>query len=750
MRNIIEKATKPGGSSGKLQPGGRGAVTDISKASARPSGVSVFEIRPVNLSMFHGEELQAVFMNFSGFFSSALDAPLRFLAQSEPYSLAPAIQRVDDLLPQTSEEWQRRGLEGYRHFLKELSDSSNLHGVRYFLQAWLGREIQAANVQGHAASHFMTDVAQIDALPPFFRGTYRRKFNHLEPLKPGEPFMAVLTSYGLQGDWDLRTIHSLLQQPFPVGLAIDVFTFAPTKASFHITSAINSNAAQIGAGMVVHDSTSRASLEDAMLADEFVKKGQRLHRVSVVLLVKGHTLSELERNVSAVQIALADRLPLRREGGNQEEALRFFSDTPTKRIAFKPVQHTAVSDGVAALLPIGLRRSNDTEGLVWGIDIEGGYPISIDMFTRQGADGGPSVAHKLSSGIPGYGKTFGDSVLLERYTLQGIRTVLLEPKGDSWSMVKLLGDACSYNRISMENTAVNVLDWVETNLTKQVTHVRLLLQVLRAAGSGGASAIVSGADGGDGRSSLADRYIFDNLEQAVIDDTLREIYSNVDPARLTAKETPRLEEFCMRLSVKGSVGKKLASEFAGIYVDGVYGDVFNPRGGTSLDLRLNSPCTAFDFSDVDETFRGLWYYLVLGAINKKVYTKPHKEQMLVFVDEFGYMADEPLLARKLMQFMKLWRYKSVGIWLAEQDVSTFRLNETVKRIIQNTELFTLYRQNSTSIPLIRELFQGKLTDYHTFLLQNSRRGECIAILGDNVHHMDVRASRTELMALKGR
>jgi hypothetical protein len=735
--------------------GGRGEAGDSGKVERR---ASVFEIKPFNLSMYHGEDLNAVFMRFSGFFSSPLDAPMRILAQSEPYSLDPAIRRIDTLLPQASQRWQRDGLEGYRHFLKELSDSSHLHGIRYFLQAWLGRErdMRAANVQGHAASHFMTEVTELEALPPFFKGAYRTRFNYLEPLKPGEPYLALLTSYGLLGEWDLRTIHTILQQPFPVGLAIDISTFAPTRASYHITSAINANKAHLDARMVVHDSKTEAALEDAMLADQLVKKGQRLHRVSVVVMVKGHTLSELDRNLAAVQISLADRLPLRRESGNQEEALRYFSDRPTSRIRFKPTQHTAVSDGVAALLPIGLRRSNDTEGTVLGIDIEGGYPVSLDIFTRQGADGGPSVAHKLSVGIPGYGKTFGDSLLLYRHALQGIRLAVLEPKGDSWSMVKLLGDACSYNRISMENTAINVLDWVEGNLTKQITHVRLLLQVLRAAGSGGASAIVSGtgsgagAEGGDaGRLSLAGRYIFDNEEQAVIDDALRDLYAGVDPSTLTPAETPRLEQLCLRLGVKGQVGARLAREFAGIYVDGVYGEVFNPRGGTSLDLRLNSPCTAFDFSDVDETFRGLWYYLVLGAINKKVHFKPHRERMLVFVDEFGCMADEPLLARKLMQFMKMWRYKSVGIWLAEQDLSTFRSNETVRRIIQNTELFTLYRQNSTSIPLARELFEGKLTEYHSFLLQNSGRGECIAILGDNVHHMDVRASRTEFAALKG-
>ena len=122
--------------------------------------------------------------------------------------------------------------------------------------------------------------------------------------------MASLTSYDLLGGWDLRTIHTLLQQPFPVGLAIDVSTFAPTKANYHITSAINSNSGHLSAGAVVHDSKAEAALEDAKLADMLLKKGLRLHLLAVVVLVKGPTRSELDRNVTSVQLFLVDGLPL--------------------------------------------------------------------------------------------------------------------------------------------------------------------------------------------------------------------------------------------------------------------------------------------------------------------------------------------------------------------------------------------------------------------------------------------------------
>ena len=253
--------------------------------------------------------------------------------------------------------------------------------------------------------------------------------------------------------------------------------------------------------------------------------------------------------------------------------------------------------------------------------------------------------------------------------------------------------------------------------------------------------------------------MFSNREQAVVDAALRDLYWGIDPSTLTPEETPRLEQLCRRLALKGGrgaagggvgggVGPMLAEEIAGIYVDGVYGDVFNSPEGTSLDLRFRSSATAFDFFEVDDTFRGLWYALVLGAIYKKIRTKPPRERMIVYVDEFRFMAREPMLAELVMMLVKTARTLSTAIWVAEQNLFTFVHTLTGKAILENVEMFTLYKQTATAIKVAREQFP-RLTEFHSFLMQTSKRGECISILGDDIHHLWVRPSIMELQEFKG-
>jgi hypothetical protein len=74
---------------------------------------------------------------------------------------------------------------------------------------------------------------------------------------------------------------------------------------------------------------------------------------------------------------------------------------------------------------------------------------------------------------------------------------------------------------------------------------------------------------------------------------------------------------CARLRLRsgtGGCGRALSDEIAGLYVDGVYGDIFNPVDGTSLNLLLNTPGVAYDFSGVSDAFRPLLYSQVLAAV----------------------------------------------------------------------------------------------------------------------------------------
>ena len=328
--------------------------------------------------------------------------------------------------------------------------------------------------------------------------------------------------------------------------------------------------------------------------------------------------------------------------------------------------------------------------------------------------------------------------------------------------MQAMGEGGSYNRVDFGHTSLNILDVVENTLTDQVTHVQRALAVLlsSATGAGGAAASSGGgwqALTGRGDAGVpvggqvAGRRVFTNAELAALGSALRDLYTGIDPQTITPEETPRLEQLCARLRLKsdpGGCGRALADEIAGLYVDGVYGDVFNPREGTSLNLLLTSPGTAYDFSQVNDTFRPLLYSQVLAAVQRRIRNRDREQPMIVFIDEFRYMAQEPMLAEQAMLLVKTARTYRAAIWMAEQNLFTFSETFTGRAIIENTPLVTLYRQTATATRIARELYP-KLTEYHAFLMGTSQRGECVTLLGDDIFHLHMQSSRAEMALFSG-
>jgi hypothetical protein len=779
--------------------GSRGRDSSDQSRYDPAEGVSIFEVKPFHLGMFQGEELAAVQFRFSEFFS-AIDVPMRILALSEPYSLQGAVDAAQEMVLSTADEWRRDGLKQYRRFMEELRASTDLHGIKYYLQAWLPQGLPDTTVQGLATGAFMTRVSPVETTEPFFRGSYIEERAHLAPLSPGEPFMCVLTSWDLRGSWDLYTVHDLLQLPFPVGVAIDVYTYPPDRAHVTLMNSYNALEAQLSTtGRMGRDTKSEAAWADCDYAMKAVDAGQRLHRVTVALLVKGKTRSTLHENVHLAERVLASKLRFRIERGNQLEALKLFTTTRTRHINLKLTQRTAISEGVSVLVPFGLRRRNDTRGILWGIDADGGYPVFYDGWTRQNGAGGAggatdedmrspiegapdargargargasgaSAYHHVIVGETGSGKTYGANLLLYREALRGTQVVVLEPMGHSRRLMQAMGEGGSYNRVDFAHTTLNVLDVVESTLTDQVTHVQRTLSVLlsSASGAGGVAAASLGggwqaltgrADSGGGHERYgghtAGRRVFSNAELAALGAALRDLYTGIDPDTIRPEETPRLEQLCTRLRLNdaragsASCGRALAEEIAGLYVDGVYGDVFNPKDGTSLNLLLTSPGVAYDFSRVNDTFRPLLYSQVLAAVQRRIRSPKREQPMIVFIDEFRYMAQEPMLAEQAMLLVKTARTYRAAIWMAEQNLFTFSETFTGRAIIENTPLITLYRQTATATKIARDLYP-KLTEYHAFLMGTSQRGECVTLLGDDIFHMHMQSSRGELAVFAG-
>jgi hypothetical protein len=96
------------------------------------------------------------------------------------------------------------------------------------------------------------------------------------------------------------------------------------------------------------------------------------------------------------------------------------------------------------------------------------------------------------------------------------------------------------------------------------------------------------------------------------------------------------------------------------------GAVYNQA--TNLDVALEADVTTFDFKDIPQESRALLYTLVLGRTQRVVRALGRARRRVIAIDEFGWMAQEPLLAETVALWIKTFRTFGCGVWVAEQDL----------------------------------------------------------------------------------
>jgi hypothetical protein len=325
---------------------------------------------------------------------------------------------------------------------------------------------------------------------------------------------------------------------------------------------------------------------------------------------------------------------------------------------------------------------------MWGVGREqtaGGYYVGISVdevaphvyyLDWKGND----PFHGIILGRTGKGKTVGAQALAWRLAEQDVQVVLLEPQGHSRRLLQLAGGKnVSYSQLSYATTKLNILDVVYENPTDQYDHVITLLGLLL-----------------DPLGNNPRR--FSNAEVAAVRRALQLTYARYDwEGELMVDHglTPTLETFCHKLyqvaeqaapvqlvtAGNGSSGLStpvlggqvaeaaadLAEEIESLYVYGDYAGTFNVP--TNLDLRLKERIVLFDFSQVPERRRPLFYYATLAGINHQVRRKPRKRAIIV--DEVHYMNQEASLMSFLANMVKTVRTFGAAVVMIDQDLEAF-------------------------------------------------------------------------------
>jgi len=297
--------------------------------------------------------------------------------------------------------------------------------------------------------------------------------------------------------------------------------------------------------------------------------------------------------------------------------------------------------------PLGFRRRSDTSGVFWGIGSSGGhdtYPIWWDGFGKELQK--PAAYHGLFLGKSGYGKTVSLGALLYREALRGTQVVLLEPQGHARRLAELVGaGGASYNPLSLRTMRLNPLDPISDNLNEQkayqISLYRLMLKQIDS----------------ERRLSMQ--------EAGLLDAALGVLYDGLDrPLETPPNYVPRLEQLCHELRRRGA--KQLAADLELNYVAGSMGSVYNQA--TNLDIALEADVATYDFKDIPNDSRALIYTLVLGRVQRVVRSFGRVRRRIVAIDEYGWMAQEPMLAETVAMWIKTFRTFGCGIWMAEQDL----------------------------------------------------------------------------------
>jgi hypothetical protein len=190
---------------------------------------------------------------------------------------------------------------------------------------------------------------------------------------------------------------------------------------------------------------------------------------------------------------------------------------------------------------------------------------------------------------------------------------------------------------------------------------------------------------------------------------------------------------------------RLAEEIESLYVQGDYAETFNRP--TNIDLTLKERIVLFDFSQVPERRRSLFYYAVLAGINHQIRRNPRKRA--IFVDEVHYMSQEGSLMSFLANMVKTVRTFGAAVIMIDQDLEAFigvedaqaesmaaGTNVTAGQfILNNIQLLIPFGLTRDAAERLGRYFKGVLMPSHVEFLtrigSDDRHGKGMAVVAHN-------------------
>ena len=595
----------------------------------------------------------------------------RFITFVMPASLERLERDRRRLAMGISDDWARRGLMEEVRMIGEWASRGEMRRTRHFLV-----DFNDALTSNDLAHWRVVGEEGYPQLP--IPGDYAEYHDHMAPVlqkKNGRLQVdnsryryAVLASYQLTRTWDWR--HPLAQTitaaDGPMVICIDVRKVHPERVTA---------SAEFWQGMILNGQDRNAVIASEEAEAALTVRDEAVHHVRVLFMLLDKSAAGLRERLESLRKTSTQYMKVDRMLGYQAAAARMFG--PVAKPPGVPAGHfNTLSRAPAVFAGMwGVGREQTAGGYYVGISVDEVAP-HVYYLDWKGND----PFHGIILGRTGKGKTVGAQALAWRLAEQDVQVVLLEPQGHSRRLLQLAGGKnVSYSQLSYATTKLNILDVVYENPTDQYDHVITLLGLLL-----------------DPLGNNPRR--FSNAEVAAVRRALQLTYARYDwEGELMVDHglTPTLETFCHKLyqvaeqaapvqlvtAGNGSSGLStpvlggqvaeaaadLAEEIESLYVYGDYAGTFNVP--TNLDLRLKERIVLFDFSQVPERRRPLFYYATLAGINHQVRRKPRKRAIIV--DEVHYMNQEASLMTFLANMVKTVRTFGAAVVMIDQDLEAF-------------------------------------------------------------------------------
>ena len=621
------------------------------------------------------------------------------------------------------------------HFYERLQER-HLRAIDHYLLTWEPYDVQREALGAQLRQAFGREVEIVDGTPPIIGCAYEAKDMCLQPVEPGYPYLTVLHSYEMRGEWNALTLHELLNVGFDVSVVVDVQTVGRNRTRRMMELAYNA------ARLVTRDDTLIDTRAEQVFADsqrvlhEVTQQG--FHLVTIAVLVSGETRQALEQHVAVISERLGSSLRLMRVAGAQDQLIRLWSPAPTKKLDLPLKSWNMLSHGVGCCAGlIGYHGANRTDGILWGIDAVRRAPLFHDPFRNNQA------GHMCILGKTGYGKTWFLNMVTLRAALHGWKVIALDIAENGLRIKRAAGMGCRCNLIGLQN-AVNILDVVFPAdaeggwLRNQVQHVIDQLGMLLGEPAANAA----------GQVQMQPRR-FTIAERGLLDQALTDLYAAVDP-EAPLEQMPILGDLIGRLEALHEAETTILARDLRLYLSGSLGATFNAR--TTVDWDFGSDINYFDFSEtrVPKPLQAFFYGQCVGAVNRYM-NDPRRDRRrptLLLIDEYHMVARTESVARMAAELAKFARKHRIAVMPVDQNPITFLQEKWTRYIWENATGKAIFHLDDLPAQEIGAAITD-LTPDHIDFIAHAEPGQAVLVLQDNVYVAHIETNARESRAFAG-